>query len=63
MHRPLARSYLMEEVWGTAANVSSRTLDTHVCRLKTKLGLTPANGYNFGPVYGFGYRLEKTAAA
>jgi DNA-binding response OmpR family regulator len=63
MHRPLARSYLMEEVWGAAANVSSRTLDTHVCRLKTKLGLTPANGYNFGPVYGFGYRLEKTATA
>ena len=63
MHRPLARSYLMEEIWGTAANVSSRTLDTHVCRLKTKLGLTPANGYNFGPVYGFGYRLERTAQA
>jgi DNA-binding response OmpR family regulator len=63
MHRPLARSYLMEEVWGAAANVSSRTLDTHVCRLKTKLGLTPANGYNFGPVYGFGYRLEKTGSA
>ena len=50
-------------MWGAAANVSSRTLDTHVCRLKTKLGLTPANGYNFGPVYGFGYRLEKTGAA
>jgi len=61
MHRPLARRYLMEEVWGATADVSSRTLDTHVCRLKTKLGLTPANGYNFGPVYGFGYRLEKTA--
>jgi DNA-binding response OmpR family regulator len=63
MHRPLARGYLMEEVWGTAANVSSRTLDTHVCRLKTKLGLNPANGYNFGPVYGFGYRLEKVTSA
>lgn len=59
MHRPLARRYLMEEVWGATADVSSRTLDTHVCRLKTKLGLTPANGYSFGPVYGFGYRLEK----
>ncbi len=63
MHRPLARGYLMEEVWGSAANVSSRTLDTHVCRLKTKLGLNPANGYSFGPVYGFGYRLEKVAPA
>jgi DNA-binding response OmpR family regulator len=58
LQRPLARSYLMEEVWGLAADVSSRTLDTHVCRLKTKLGLTPENGYRFGPVYGFGYRLE-----
>ncbi len=59
MHRPLARAYLMEEVWGAGANVSSRTLDTHVCRLKNKLNLTPENGYNFGPVYGFGYRLER----
>ena len=63
MHRPLARAYLMEEVWGTGANVSSRTLDTHVCRLKAKLGLSPENGYNFGPVYGFGYRLERAAGA
>ncbi len=62
MHRPLARTYLMEEVWGAGANVSSRTLDTHVCRLKNKLGLTPERGYNFGPVYGFGYRLERAAA-
>jgi len=59
LQRPLARSYLMEEVWGLGADVSSRTLDTHVCRLKTKLGLSPENGYSFGPVYGFGYRLEK----
>lgn len=63
MHRPLARAYLMEEVWGAGANVSSRTLDTHICRLKSKLGLTPDNGFNFGPVYGFGYRLERTTGA
>jgi DNA-binding response OmpR family regulator len=63
MHRPLARRYLMEEVWGATADISSRTLDTHVCRLKTKLGLSPANGYSFGPVYGFGYRLEKIGSS
>jgi DNA-binding response OmpR family regulator len=62
IQRPLARSYLMEEVWGLAADVSSRTLDTHVCRLKTKLGLTPENGYSFGPVYGFGYRLDRISS-
>ena len=63
MHRPLARSYLMEEVWGSGANVSSRTLDTHICRLKSKLGLNPENGFSFGPVYGFGYRLERVNEA
>ncbi len=63
IHRPLARTYLMEEVWGAGANVSSRTLDTHVCRLKSKLGLTPDRGFNFGPVYGFGYRLARTGVA
>ena len=63
MHRPLARAYLMEEVWGSGANVSSRTLDTHICRLKSKLGLTADNGFNFGPVYGFGYRLERASGA
>lgn len=62
LRRPMARSYLMEAVWGTAQNVSSRTLDTHVCRLKTKLGLVPANGYSFVPLYGFGYRLDKVSA-
>ncbi len=63
MHRPLARTYLMEEVWGAGANVSSRTLDTHVCRLKSKLGLIPEKGFNFGPVYGFGYRLGRTGVS
>jgi DNA-binding response OmpR family regulator len=63
MHRPLARSYLMEEVWGAGANVTSRTLDTHICRLKSKLGLNAQNGFNFGPVYGFGYRLERANGA
>jgi len=59
LQRPLARSYLMEEVWGLGTDVSSRTLDTHVCRLRVKLALSPENGYSFGPIYGFGYRLEK----
>lgn len=59
LHRPLARAYLLEEVWGLGANVSSRTLDTHIYRLKTKLGLTPEHGFHLGPVYGYGYRLER----
>jgi DNA-binding response OmpR family regulator len=57
--RPLSRTYLMEEVWGAGVTIASRSLDTHVCRLKKKLGLTPSSGFDLGPVYGFGYRLER----
>ena len=62
LHRPLARAYLMEEVWGRGANISSRTLDTHIYRLKNKLDLTPMRGFHLGPVYGYGYRLERGEA-
>lgn len=59
LHRPLARAYLLEEVWGLGANVGSRTLDTHIYRLKSKLHLSPERGFHLGPVYGYGYRLER----
>ena len=39
----------------------SRTIDTHVSRVRTKLGLIPENGYRLVPVYSFGYRLEELA--
>jgi DNA-binding response OmpR family regulator len=59
-HRVLARRYLIEEVWGPSVSPASRTLDTHLSRLKIKLGLTPDRGFNLGPVYGYGYRLTRT---
>lgn len=62
-HRALCRRYLIEAVWGGAMNPASRTLDTHMCRLKVKLGLTPERGFEFGPVYGYGYRLRRPMAA
>ena len=62
-HRTLARSYLMEEVWGGPLDPLSRTLDTHIKRVKTKLGLTPERGFNFVSIYGYGYRVTRTAPA
>ena len=58
MGRLLSRKHLLEAVWGIEAEVSSRSLDTHISRLRTKLGLMPENGYRLASIYSVGYRLE-----
>jgi len=56
--RPLSRAFIHEAIWSEDAKFSSRTLDTHVSRVRNKLGLKPESGYRLAPVYSFGYRLE-----
>ncbi len=60
--RLLSRDHLREAVWGHSAEVISRTLDTHVSRLRQLLDLQPAGGLVITAVYGIGYRLEQVAA-
>jgi DNA-binding response OmpR family regulator len=60
--RPLSRGHIREEVWGHDSDIPSRTLDTHVSRVRTKLGLRPEDDYLLAPVYSYGYRLEHLAA-
>ncbi len=57
--RPLSRHHIREVVWGGDADISSRTMDTHVSRLRSKLGLNTASAYRVMPVYGYGYRLDR----
>jgi len=57
--RPLSRNHLRELVWGGDADVSSRTMDTHVSRLRSKLALGSSARYRVMPVYGYGYRLDR----
>ena len=59
--RLLSRGHLRESVWNAKAVVSSRTLDTHVSRVRNKLLLVPEHGWRLIAVYGYGYRLERLA--
>lgn len=61
--RPLSRAYIHEAVWVRDTEVPSRTMDTHVSRVRNKLQLKPENGFRLVPVYSYGYRLEKLGAA
>jgi DNA-binding response OmpR family regulator len=53
--RVLTKAELLRDVWGYRALGTTRTLDSHACRLRTKLG---ADGDRFVVnVWGVGYRL------
>lgn len=56
--RILSRGYLLERVWGKNPDINTRTVDTHVSRLRRKLEFSKENGWKLTSVYQHGYRLE-----
>jgi two-component system phosphate regulon response regulator PhoB len=58
--RVRSRETLMSEVWGYDSEAMTRTIDTHVRRVRTKLG--PAAAW-LGTVRGVGYRFRAPDAA
>ena len=61
MNQDLERSLLQEQVFRLNPRVQTRTVDTHLSRLKTKLRLHPEMGFQLRSIYGAGYRLERLA--
>jgi len=61
--RLLSRGHILEAVWGQSADLNTRTVDTHISRIRGKLQLTPENGWRLSAVYQHGYRLERVEAA
>lgn len=55
----VSRGHILESVWGRSSDLNTRTVDTHVSRLRSKLGLVPENGWKLTAVYQHGYRLEQ----
>ncbi len=59
--RLLSRGLILESVWGLSPEINTRTVDTHMSRIRQKLALRPANGWRLKAVYQHGYRLEPAA--
>lgn len=55
----LSRADLLSHVWGCDADINTRTVDTHISRIRKKLELTPDNGWKLESIYHYGYRLEQ----
>ena len=53
----VSRDYLLENIWGTRADINTRTVDTHICRIRTKLGINQDIGWQLNSIYQCGYRL------
>ncbi|MBC2664067.1 response regulator transcription factor [Novosphingobium flavum] len=62
LNRAVSRTYILETIWGIDPDLSTRTLDIHVSKIRAKLGLKPDGGFRLAPVYGYGYRLEELRA-
>ena len=54
--RVQSRDQLLEEVWGYSAEVTTRTVDTHIKRLREKLGSV---GDHIQTIRGVGYRFSR----
>jgi two-component system, OmpR family, phosphate regulon response regulator PhoB len=56
--RVFSRTDLLQEVWGISPETNTRTVDTHIRRLRERLG---AYSEAIETVHGFGYRLRDPA--
>jgi len=55
--RLVSRTTLEKVIWGRELGIDSKTVDTHVYRLRLKLRLQPENGLQLASVYAQGFRL------
>lgn len=59
--RVVSRSHILESIWGMhGADLNTRTVDTHISRLRKKLKIGPEKGWKLSAIYQHGYRLERT---
>jgi DNA-binding response OmpR family regulator len=57
--RVFSRAYLLDEIWGYEAAAYDRTVDTHIYRLRQKLGTESEIAQRIVAVRGIGYKFER----
>ena len=54
----ISRKDLLKNIWGHKGKTNSRTVDTHISRVRKKLSLHPEQGWRLSSIYQAGYRLD-----
>ncbi len=58
--RVVSRAHVLETIWGlNNPDMNTRTVDTHMSRLRKKLNFREENGWQLTAIYQHGYRLER----
>ncbi|MGI6671445.1 MAG: response regulator transcription factor [Christensenellales bacterium] len=60
--RAFSRESLLNQLWGYDYFGDSRTVDSHIKRLRQKLDVHPHPGWNIATIWGVGYRFEEEDA-
>ncbi|MGH1470886.1 MAG: response regulator transcription factor [Cellvibrionaceae bacterium] len=57
--RLFSREYLLSLIWGISAAINTRTVDSHISKVRRILKINPEMGYRIKTIYQHGYRFEK----
>lgn len=60
--RVFSRNYLLDRLWGDSFSGFERTVDTHIQRLRRKLGKSGAAADRIATLWGVGYKYERTGS-
>ena len=61
--RVFSRTYLLDRLWGDSYSGFERTVDTHIQRLRRKLGGSGSAADHIVTLWGVGYKYDRTVSA